>query len=125
MKNRDNKSNTIDINDLIQRIHNLEIENKALKQNLRKCLQPKPTTSVKKEITTANNNNTTARDAKGNKLAIGQKVKFVTKGKYHSTEGIVESIKKNRVISIDNKKNKIVRAHNNVEIISKNGERRK
>ena len=68
---------------------------------------------------------TVARDAKGRILEVGQKVRFVTKGKYKSTEGIVETIKDTRVVSVDKRKNKIVRAHQNVEIISKNDERRR
>ena len=121
MKNR--ASTNIDVNELIQRINKLEIENKTLKKNLIQCINSQPPTNTPKETNTSNN--TLAKDAKGNTLVVGQKVRFITKGKYHSTEGTIETIKESRVVSIDNKKNKIVTAHKNVEIISKNDKRRK
>ena len=116
MKNRSNTN----IEELIQRINKLEIENKILKNDLKQCIKSKSPANVPNKQT-----NTTARDAKGKVLEIGQKVKFIMKGKYKSTEGIVKTIKETRVVSIDNRKNKIVRAHQNVEIISKDDERKK
>jgi hypothetical protein len=104
MKNRSNNN----IEELIKRIDRLEIENKILRKDLNKCIK------------TTEPTNNTAKDAKGKVLKVGQKVRFITKGKYTSTEGVVKTIKETRVISIDSRKNKIVRAHRNVEIISNN-----
>ena len=88
------------------------------------CINTSTNTHTTKEAKTSYNN-TTPRDAKGKVLKVGQQVKFVTKGKYHSTEGTVETIKPTRVISVDNNKNKIVRSHKNVEVISKHVKRDK
>jgi hypothetical protein len=117
MKNRSNVNN---IEELIERINKLEIENRSLRKDLKQCIKSKPSVNTQVRQT-----KTTAKDAKGRVLEVGQKVRFVTKGKYKSTEGIIETIKETRVVSIDNKKNKIVRAHQNVEIIPKDDERRK
>ena len=116
MKNR----SSTNIEELIQRINKLEIENKTLKKDLKQCIKSKSPANFPNKQT-----NNTARDANGKVLEIGQKVKFVTKGKYNSTEGIIETIKKTRVVSVDNRKNKIVRAHQNVEIVSKDDGRKK
>jgi hypothetical protein len=114
MNNRSNVS----IEQLIKRIEKLEIENNTLRKDLNKCIKDKqiPNDQTKQS-------QIGARDAKGRILKIGQKVRFITKGKYKSTEGFIETIKETRVISIDNRKNKIVRAHQNVEVISEDDER--
>ena len=116
MKNETNSNTKLD--DLIQQINKLEIENKTLKKSLSLCLNSiTPWNKTKESITS--NKNIPAKDAKGNTLLIGQKVKFITKGKYHATEGVIKSIKATRVISVDNKNIKIVRSHKNIEAIPK------
>jgi uncharacterized Zn ribbon protein len=111
-----NRSN-INIEELIKRIDRLEIKNRILRKDLNtSCIKTKTNKKVSTEPAKV-----IAKDAKGNVLEVGQRVKFITKGKYKSTEGIIEKIKETRVISIDNKKNKIVRAHQNVEIITRDG----
>jgi uncharacterized Zn ribbon protein len=110
-----NRSN-INIEELIKRIDILEIKNRILRKDLNSCIKTKTNKKVSTEPAKV-----IAKDTKGNVLEVGQRVKFITKGKYKSTEGIIEKIKETRVISIDNKKNKIVRAHQNVEIITRDG----
>jgi uncharacterized Zn ribbon protein len=115
-----NNRSDINIEELIRRVDRLEIENKTLREDLNNCIRTKNNKQISTKPTKI-----IAKDAKGNVLKVGQKVKFVTKGKYKSNEGIIETIKETRVISIDNNRNKIVRAHRNVEVITKDGGRKR
>ena len=58
-----------------------------------------------------------ARDRKGELIVLGDRVRFLTKGLYRSTEGVVTKINKRRVTARDTSGNAISRAPHNVEII--------
>jgi hypothetical protein len=57
---------------------------------------------------------TLIKDRDGNTIRIGDKVSFLTKGKYTSTEGIVTRVNKSRVTTKDSRGNYISRAPHNV-----------
>ena len=58
-----------------------------------------------------------ARDRKGELIVLGDRVRFLTKGLYRSTEGVVTKINKRRVTARDSSGNAVSRAPHNVEII--------
>ena len=58
------------------------------------------------------------KDKHKRKIYIGDKVKFLTSGKYLSTEGVVSGYTKYRVTAIDSKKNEIPREPHNLLIIN-------
>jgi hypothetical protein len=57
---------------------------------------------------------TLIKDNDGNTIRIGDRVTFLTKGKYRSTEGIVTKVNKSRVTAKDSSGNYISRAPHNV-----------
>ena len=58
------------------------------------------------------------QDRDGNIIYVGSVVKFLTKGRFDSTEGVVDKYNKARVIAIDSKGRSIERAPRNVRVIS-------
>ena len=58
-------------------------------------------------------------DRDGNKLKVGQEIKFLTRGKFSSTRGTVTRFSRNniRVFAIDSKEVEVSRAPRNVRII--------
>ena len=60
-----------------------------------------------------------ARDREGKTIHVGDKVKFLTKGKYKSTQGIVKRFSKNkdRVFAIDLYDNEVPRLTKNVLVL--------
>ena len=59
------------------------------------------------------------RDRDGNVICIGCVVRFLTKGRFDSTEGGVTEYNKSRVITEDHKGRSIERASRNVRVISR------
>lgn len=59
----------------------------------------------------------TVRDRKHRIIRVGDKVRFLSTGKFNSTEGIVKSIGKAFVFSIDSQKRRISRAPHNLLVI--------
>ena len=57
------------------------------------------------------------QDRDGNIIYVGSVVKFLTKGRFDSTEGVVDKYNKTRVIAIDSKGRSIERAPSNVRVI--------
>ena len=55
-------------------------------------------------------------DKYGTEIEIGSEVRFLTKGSYRSTKGVVTKISKKRVTSKDNRNNLIVRAPHNLQV---------
>ena len=58
-----------------------------------------------------------AKDRHGNILVLGDRVRFLTKGLYAATEGIITKVGKSRITARDNYGALINRAPKNVEII--------
>ena len=56
-------------------------------------------------------------DHNGDEIRIGNKVRFLTKGKYKSREGRIVKFGERFVTSEDNRGNKIFREYGNVELI--------
>lgn len=92
---------------LIDKLERLEIEIAEVKNDLKTIVA---TTDKKPQ-------GTKAKDRNGTPIKIGCRVRFLTKGKYHSTGGTVTKIGRTNVTSKDNEGNHIVRNFNNVEII--------
>ena len=92
---------------LIDKLERLEIEIAEVKNDLKAIV----TTTDKKQ------QGTKAKDRHGTPIKIGCKVRFLTKGKYHSTGGTVTKRGRTNVNSKDNEGNHIVRNFNNVGII--------
>ena len=65
------------------------------------------------------NNRDRITDSRGEVIDIGDTVKFLTKGGYHSTEGVVVRFTRNFVIAEDSNRNEIRRKTKNVLVISK------
>jgi hypothetical protein len=62
------------------------------------------------------------KDRDGNNICVGDTVLFLTKGKYHSTQGQVTQVNKMRVTSRDDQGNYISRAPHNVRRVQLNHE---
>ena len=58
------------------------------------------------------------RDKHKRKIYIGDTVKYLTSGKYSSTQGVVSGFSKSRVTSTDDNNNEIPRAPHNLLLIS-------
>jgi uncharacterized Zn ribbon protein len=117
MKNkRDNNSNTSKIDEVTQKLEELDIH---IEQAIRVRRQ-----LLKQRNETQNNNNNVARrelrDRDGNVIQIGDTVQFLTKGRYKSTQGVVTSVSsKLRITARDASGNLINRNSHNVIIKKK------
>ena len=59
-------------------------------------------------------------DANGDEIKVGDRVRFLTRGRYNSTEGVIVRFGTRFVVSIDDSKNYINREYGNVELITRN-----
>lgn len=106
------------INELIQRIEQLEIEQRRLQaeiKDIHKTRTKTETSSGTKEI----RNNRIRRDVNGDEIRVGDRVHFLTKGRYRSTQGRIVRFTDRFVISEDKRGNRINREYGNVQIIGK------
>ncbi len=88
--------------DLIERLQFLSLEKQGIERRLKEI-------RGKRLI-----NRTLIKDRDGNLIRIGDKVTFITKGKYTSTEGIVTRANQSRITAKDSHGNHISRALHNV-----------
>ena len=86
-----------------------ELQTQRLKDNRDKFLRRQRQTQ--RRLTEA------AKDRHGNILVLGDRVRFLTKGLYAATEGIITKVGKSRITARDNYGALINRAPKNVEII--------
>jgi hypothetical protein len=125
-------TNDKDIDNRIQELSNrlkvLNIEKASTEQQLRELENEKAertTGRLRRNIDRARRRQSeadrksrqAARDRKGELIVLGDRVRFLTKGFYRSTEGVVTNINKRRISARDNSGNAISRAPHNVEII--------
>jgi hypothetical protein len=89
---------------LIERLELLSLEKQGIEERLRQL-------RGRKLI-----NRTLIKDRDGRSIRVGNKVTFLTKGKYTSTEGTVTRINKSRVTAKDDRGNHISRAPHNVRV---------
>ena len=97
------KEENNEITALTARIQALKLQTKLLR---RQVSRHKPSS-----------NNSRVKDTNGNRIDIGDKVKFLTKGLFESREGIVTKITKSRVTSTDARGVKIVRSGKNLKVL--------
>ena len=95
------------IQQLIDKLENLEIEIAEIKNELKVIINTKDNKPQ----------NTKAKDRFGTPIKIGCKVRFLTSGRYRSKGGTITKIGKTNVTSEDSDGNNIVRNFNNVKII--------
>jgi hypothetical protein len=106
---------------------NLEIH--ELTEHLRRIRIEERETSVRlNQLLTAREDNrdkpdTSPKDRDGATIKKGDTVLFLTRGKYRSTQGVVESIKNQRLSARDKRGNLIVRAPHNTRVINEDGSR--
>jgi hypothetical protein len=91
--------------DLIERLQLLDLEKQGLEERLK---QIRGRRLIKRTL---------IKDKDGNQIRIGNKIVFLTKGKYNSTEGIVTRVNQSRVTAKDDRGNFISRAPHNVRKI--------
>lgn len=98
------------INNVINRLSAIELEARSAREELSKLIRKK-----KRDESKLKTDKHT--DRHGTPIRKGCKVRYLTKGRYKSTEGKVTELKDDRVITVDRKGNTIWRSHNNVEVI--------
>ena len=69
-------------------------------------------------VKTVPRHSTGHKDRNGSEIYIGDKVKFVTSGKYDSSQGTVSGYSKKRVLSTDYKGREIPRAPHNILVVN-------
>ena len=102
----------ITIDDLINKLSKIQIELEQTKIELRQLKeerQDKKTTKVEKK--------TNPTDRFGTPLKKGCRIKFLTKGRFPSTDRVVIGIGSTRVTATDDQGNDINRAFHNVEVV--------
>jgi hypothetical protein len=91
--------------ELIERLQLLNLEKQGIEERLK---QIRGRRLIQRTI---------IKDRDGYPIRVGNKVTFLTKGKYNSTQGIVTKVNKARITAKDSRGNYISRAPNNVRII--------
>jgi hypothetical protein len=91
--------------ELIERLESLNLEKQGLEERLR---QLRGRRLIQRTL---------IKDSDGNPIQIGNKVTFLTKGKFRSTEGIVTRVNQSRITAKDSRGNYITRAPHNVRKI--------
>lgn len=99
-----------DIDSLTERLQQLQIEQAMIQREIQDVRQQirEQRTRVRRAIRT---------DVNGDELRIGDRVRFLTRGRYRSTTGVIIKFGDRFVISLDNEDNKIYREYGNVELI--------
>ena len=109
-----------DIDDIIKEIKTLKITNQ---RTVKRIEEPELRTLKLQSVRTATQETIQSRHWTGHmdkykrKIFIGDKVKFLTSGKFSSTEGVVSGYTKSRVTATDKKNNEIPRAPHNLLLI--------
>ena len=109
-KNTHMKHNERHIDFLTNQLKKLQIDLNRTKEELKKL---KKTVDKQREN---RDNNKGAKDANGQRIDIGDKVTFVTKGSLNSTSGTVTKIREKSLMAEDKESRKIVRLHKNVVV---------
>ena len=109
---RDNQMRNIrtsskQIEDLTEQIRQLRIKTNRVERELRDLRSKQERTKV---------------DRYGTEIVIGCQVRFLTTGKYDSTEGVVIRLKNTRVVTKDPQDRTIARAYHNVRILEEEDE---
>lgn len=104
---------------LINKVNELELAARETKEELATLLD---SVSNKKSSSTAkvadeDEDRGRPTDRYGVPLRIGSKVRFLTKGRYNSKEGVITNVGSIKITARDSKGNRINRNFNNVEVI--------
>ena len=105
MSNEDQET----LNALTERLNRLTLERNEVIEEIN-TLRPR---IVEGRHTQRNNR----VDANGTHLHLGDRVRFLTQGRYQTTQGTIVKFGSRFVVSLDNKGNKIAREYRNVEKI--------
>ena len=107
------------INTIIEEIENLKLDNTRTVQRIADLeLQAHKLICVQATQEKIPSRHWTGhKDKRKRNIYIGDKVRFLTSGKFTSTEGVVSGYTKSRVTSIDKKNNEIHRAPHNLMLI--------
>ena len=132
--NVDTKRNLPNQNDnnterLIAHIDQLTARIQRLELNIERLRERSDTSNITStDSITDNNHSALSRSLKSKRIVkdcnntiieVGDRVEFLTSGKYSSTEGIVKTIGKTFVFAIDSDKRSIARAPHNLKIVEK------
>ena len=108
------------IEDIIKEIDVLKISNQRTIQIIKE-LETKAHKLHTVQVTqgeSPSRHGTGHRDKHKKKIYIGDTVKYLTSGKYSSTQGVFSGYSKSRVTSTDDKNNEIPRAPHNLHLIN-------
>lgn len=123
----DNNDITERITELTEELRRLDIQRTQAAYKLKELIeeQSKSSQTPKEDENPPNGQVVTeqrlqqaTKDRHGNLIVLGDRVRFLTKGLYRSTEGIVSKINKTRITAKDNKGILISRSPYNVEVIA-------
>lgn len=106
------------LNEIIQRVQALRIEQRVLEQEareIRRRSERRNNVRVRRPVPLRT-------DANGVEIRAGDRVRFLTRGRYNSTEGRIIKFTERFVVSEDEQGRKINREYGNVALIEDNDE---